>query len=413
MADCTNLKGGKGRGGQNPHWEVELDVVKHCSKGQAKKIVWLGRLAKLKIDILMRKFKNQEWFAYLLGEDMRVHDIFLPEQRATQTFVGNIECEEYNKMPIIGAMHSHHTMGSTSSGHDHDFVNSNHNISLIASHREGIQGQVRIKVPCGALFITKAEVRLDLEVDFDKKEFMKDVDDKINKKEKKECTAHTCYCGGVRCNQNRVIRIPNHARTFTDHDPGCTCHACQKDRMKYMNSGKKTWDSTADQTQLQLDTSVEFEGAWICEECSKINYEDEKEKLTECVWCQTPKDAIADVELTLMELDKEIEEFNSMIQDNQITEAMKKAMDDKYKEIVEELDDISILQDALEVAAKYLVLVKCVMGSEDFDNTLDILAGDISEDYAEEKDDILNELEDLIAVIDNQLPEKEAENLEK
>jgi hypothetical protein len=34
------------RGRRNNHWEVELDLVKDCSKGPVRKVVWLGRVEK-------------------------------------------------------------------------------------------------------------------------------------------------------------------------------------------------------------------------------------------------------------------------------------------------------------------------------------------------------------------------------
>ena len=422
-------KGGKGSGGQNAHWEVELDIVNSCGKGQKKKVVWLGRLAKLKIDILMRKFKNQEWFAYLLGKEHRVQDIFLPEQRASTAFVGNIECKEYNKLPIIGAMHSHHHMGSTSSSHDHDFVNSNHNISLIVSHREGIQGQVRIKVPCGALFITKADVRLDLEVDFNKKEFMTEVDEKINKP--RECTAVTCYCGkGSNCDatsdghdSSRMGYVPRHKRTFPTHHQGCTCSPCQQDRRQHAKSSGNGWDTAAGgngKDDNLIDATAEFEGAWICEECSKINYEnDGEEKATECVWCNSPRDVVAaDEEMTMIDVENELEEFEKLLDgtgEEELTEVVEDALTKKHDDTMDKMDKESILETAMGIAAKYLVVVKQLSGSR-YKLHTDNIAAQLAMDYNEKEDDIRDEIVKLVMMIEEQLSkeeEKEEENSEK
>jgi len=417
---------GKGRGGQNAHWEVELDIVNSCGKGQKKKVVWMGRLAKLKIDILMRKFKNQEWFAYLLGKEHRVQDIFLPEQRASTAFVGNIECKEYNKLPIIGAMHSHHNMGSTSSSHDHDFVNSNHNISLIVSHREGIQGQVRIKVPCGALFITKADVRLDLEVDFNKKEFMTEVDEKINKP--KECTAATCYCGkGSNCDAASAAHdvsyglgyVPRHKRTFPTHHQGCTCSPCQQDRRQHAK--QKRWDTGGngkDETTQEEVIDAAFEGAWICEECSKINYENEgDEKATECVWCNSPRDVVAaDAELTMIDVEKEIDEleklFDGVDEEEELTEVVEDALAKKHDDTMDKMDKESILETAMGIAAKYLVVVKQLSGSR-YKLHTDNIAAQLAMDYNEKEDDIRDEIVKLVMMIEEQLSKEEIVEEEK
>ena len=166
-------------------WEVKLDVVKECGKisDNGASIVWIEPLAKVKIDALMGEYKSQEWLAYLLGnkEDMTVKDIFIPEQAATSVRVDDIECEEFNNMPVIGVIHSHHGMGTGFSGTDNAYINQNHDISLVVAHT-GIAGQVRSKVPCGALMITDAKIKLKLNIDnFDKDKFLEKAKANIKK----------------------------------------------------------------------------------------------------------------------------------------------------------------------------------------------------------------------------------------
>lgn len=412
------LVGGKGQGGQNPHWEVQLDVVNECGKGQTRKVVWIGRIAKLKIDALMGKFKNQEWFAYLLGEDWRIKDLYLPEQMASSAFVGNIENDEYNKLPVIGAIHSHHNMSIDMSSHDHDFVNSNHNISLLVQRNnqgQRITGQVRLKVPCGALYITDADVRLDLEVEFDKKKFMDEIDERINKRKQQQQRTF-----GTTFHVDRPGFVPDYMRTFPSHHQGCSCTECQKDRRKYLNkqrrqtSGASTWD-TGEEVK---SADVEFEGAWICEECSKINYQDKDEELMkECVWCQSPRKDVdsvwEDEDEDEMNMREEIEKFQSIGENPEVV----KALQERHNETLDYLTDETVLENCIDKVSRYLLILKTVLppttGEGAYKKQLDEFAGILALDYDEKEDDVLNEIVDRIALIEQELDdETEEENTE-
>lgn len=173
---------------QEEYWEAEIETVSECSKAPNEVVIWICPLAKVKIDALMEKYPNIEWFSYLLGrkpskDDERtvVDDIYIPKQTVTATSVDEIDAPDFNKLPIIGALHSHHGMGNGFSGTDHAYVNGNHNISLVIS-KDGVAGQVRWQTPCGALKIVDAKVKPLMEVDFDKDEFLKSETKKIGKK---------------------------------------------------------------------------------------------------------------------------------------------------------------------------------------------------------------------------------------
>ena len=166
------------------YWEAEIECVEACSKAPGEIVIWVRPLAKVKIDALMEKFPSIEWFSYLLGEVKEsyiVNDIYIPKQTVTSTSVDEIDAPDFNKLPVIGALHSHHGMGNGFSGTDHKYVNGNHNISLVIS-KDGVAGQVRWNTPCGALKIVDAKVKPLMEVDFDKDEFLKVETEKIGKK---------------------------------------------------------------------------------------------------------------------------------------------------------------------------------------------------------------------------------------
>jgi len=174
-------------------WEVEIDCVTACSKSPEKVNVWFHPLAKRKVDTLMKEYSAIEWLAYLLGKKgtREVEDIFIPDQSISTARVDDIECEEYNNLSVIGVIHSHHSMGHSFSGTDHDYINGNHDISIVVSH-SGLAGQFRFKTPCGAYKIIEVNVRLKVNLEFDDEKFIEAVKPKLIKK---TYTSYTSYGG--------------------------------------------------------------------------------------------------------------------------------------------------------------------------------------------------------------------------
>jgi hypothetical protein len=163
-------------------WEVDLDIVENCSKACTNgATIWIKPLAKVKIDALMEEYPRREWLGYLLGdkETNTVDDIFIPEQVATAARVDDIECDEFNDLPVIGVIHSHHNMGTGFSHTDHTYINQNHDISLVVA-TSGIDGQIRHRVPCGALKISDVDVRMAFDIDWDKEKFIEKAKANIN-----------------------------------------------------------------------------------------------------------------------------------------------------------------------------------------------------------------------------------------
>ncbi len=410
------------RGRRNSHWEVDLDLVKNCSKGPVRKVVWLGRVAKTKIDVLMRKYSNQEWFAYLLGEELRVQDIFIPEQRAGSNFISDVNCEEYNKLNIIGAMHSHPWQGNNFSSHDDEFVNGNHDVSLLVS-KSGLSGQVRVKVPCGAMYVVPADVRLDLEVDFNKKNFLEEVEDKINKFRAQSKQVHS---GSGYVNTTPAGAVPAHHKTFPLHHDGCSCTQCQQDRRQWLRlqtrlSKKEKEDISKSTTQSWDTEDTTFEGgAWICEECQKMNYVDtppsDGQPIDECAWCNSPRIEAEvtldeDPELDIDMLDMEIRELEDMFEvPTEVNQEMQDAVDKKYDETMDKLDEETLLDASLEIAAKYLVLIKQLYDGGVYKVQFDLFADKLTLEFAEPEDSITDELHMVVNKIEKQLHATEEVN---
>ena len=161
-------------------WEVKIDMIKNCDKSPSFIKVKINPIVKSKIDYLMNKFKNIEWLAYLIGNDNIIEDLFIPDQTVSASSVNNITCKEYNDKNVVGVIHSHHNMRNDFSSTDDEWINQNHNISLCVS-KSGIKGHVRFKTPCGALKIVDAKVVLNINSNFNKKEFEKEINKKIKK----------------------------------------------------------------------------------------------------------------------------------------------------------------------------------------------------------------------------------------
>lgn len=156
-------------------WDSGLQIISACSKAPANITVFITPTVKKKIDLLMAKYQNREWLAYLTGKDLTVDDMVVPKQVATSTSVSNIEFPAEFKDKIIGVIHSHHTMGSFFSGTDHEYINGNHDISIVVSKND-IKGQVRWNTPCGGKMVVPAKVKIFLATTFNEEEFLASAD---------------------------------------------------------------------------------------------------------------------------------------------------------------------------------------------------------------------------------------------
>ena len=156
------------------YWEVPLpDCVTACSKVEQSVDVFMSKCARIKAMHFMKWAKHREWLAYLVGtkteKGYEVTDLYIPDQRTSATLVDKVNADKYNQLSIVGVIHSHHDMGAgdedhpSFSGHDAEFINSNHNLSLLAGNkREGgfkIVGIARTTTPCGGLMRIKANVK--------------------------------------------------------------------------------------------------------------------------------------------------------------------------------------------------------------------------------------------------------------
>lgn len=163
---------------QNDCWETEIDIVKECGKAPSEIRVNFKPIVRKKIDLLMDKYKSREWLGYLIGEGFNIHDLIIPDQTATGASVDDVHYSFPEGIKVIGVIHSHHSMGHNFSSKDDEWINQNHDISVLVSHN-GIAIQCRWLSPCGAKKIVPGKVYIDYDVNLDENAFLTDANDKI------------------------------------------------------------------------------------------------------------------------------------------------------------------------------------------------------------------------------------------
>lgn len=168
---------------EDDFWENDIKEVKECSKAPEELKIIMNILPAQKIKLLNEKFKNIEWLAYLVGDGLEVKDLYIPYQEVSSVTVDNIKSPEYNRMNIIGVIHSHHNMNNSFSGTDDEYINKNHDISICVSSNMNMNAQVRWKTPCGSIKIIKGVVDIIYDKDISWiEEFLEEVDKRIKKK---------------------------------------------------------------------------------------------------------------------------------------------------------------------------------------------------------------------------------------
>jgi len=159
---------------RDDEWEnPDIVCVKVCERTPSEAEVQVRPLVRAKIEALMKKYQNREWLGYLIGRidgtPFLIDDMVIPEQVATSASVDDIVIQEGlvpEGFKMLGVIHSHHNMGIGFSGTDDNWINQNHDISILVSHKE-ITGQVRFNTPCGAKKIVKCKVTVKHDLNFD------------------------------------------------------------------------------------------------------------------------------------------------------------------------------------------------------------------------------------------------------
>lgn len=175
-------------------WDAGIVVRKGCLyMNKPSYHIYLEQLTDEKIKKLQSYYPTLEWLAYLVGEvdhekqEVVVTDLIIPDsQHVTSVNVHDVEYSWNDGKIICGVIHSHHGMGAFFSGTDDAYINQNHDVSIVVSTSPHslIQGQVRVKAPCGDYVLAEKEgitfsARNGSVLDED--EFEKEFTSKINK----------------------------------------------------------------------------------------------------------------------------------------------------------------------------------------------------------------------------------------
>jgi len=207
------------------YWEVKIDCVTACSKVDQSVNVFLSKKVRQKAMLFMKWAKAREWLAYLVGNKTEdgydITDLYLPDQRTSSTLVDKVKADEYNNLTIVGVIHSHHEMGAgdedkpSFSGHDSEFINSNHNLSLLAGvdRKNGgfkVVGIARVQTPCGGMMKIKANVKR-------MKEKMSDEEKSLNDEFKDKVFGKTNNGLPGKAEEMKGNNMYHEQRQFVDH----------------------------------------------------------------------------------------------------------------------------------------------------------------------------------------------------
>ncbi len=181
-------------------WETKIDTIKECSKAPKEFKVYINLLANVKIKELMKIFPSTEWLGYLVGEKGNdyfiVKDLLIPKQTVTSASVDNIDYTVPEGVTIIGVIHSHHHMSIGFSGTDDEWINQNHNLSVLVSHN-GMKANVRFKTPCGGYYVLEGKIIANYNIEWNKEAFKKEIADNIS-----EPHVRFNFDDGYSCNYN-------------------------------------------------------------------------------------------------------------------------------------------------------------------------------------------------------------------
>ena len=169
-------------------WRVKQETCESCPYG-GEVTIYLHPSAARQIFLLCSTVKG-EWLAYLDGEkrengSILVDNLRIPKQRASY---GAVEVDEFNQSDRhVGVMHSHHNLKCGFSGTDDEFINQNHNLSLLVNHDTGpdshmgfkITGQHKHQVPCGAIMVDKVKVVFQQWANEGEDVFLKSVEENV------------------------------------------------------------------------------------------------------------------------------------------------------------------------------------------------------------------------------------------
>ena len=117
---------------------------------------------------------DTEWLGYLHAAQTEdgswlVSDITVPDQEVTGATV-----KPTATVFSEGVVHSHVDMAVFFSGIDDDFLNENHEFSIVVNKKGESKAVCRLKLPCGSLTLVDAKIQIDMPVSPDATAFIEE-----------------------------------------------------------------------------------------------------------------------------------------------------------------------------------------------------------------------------------------------
>ena len=168
------------------HWDsgLELSTDGKCPRieeAEATKIIipydlWM---------LIMRLTRevDTEWLGYLKADrletgDWLVTEIEIPEQEVTASSVKPKET-----IPAEGVIHSHVDMSAFFSSTDDDYLNSNHDFSIVVNRKGETEAVQRVKLPCGTLAVVKSKLEVEYPEPEESETFISEAKEKLKDEE--------------------------------------------------------------------------------------------------------------------------------------------------------------------------------------------------------------------------------------
>jgi len=167
---------------EDEYWDSGLEISNECPDLNTVVNIILDPRVYGVINALLQEFSTTEFLVYLNGEvkteeniiEMYLNEVLIPKQEVSVTSVDVIE-----PIPSLAVLHKH-PGGSSFSGIDDDFVNSNHMASIVVDNNN-MAAVCRIKAQCGRYL--KVDANVGVGAIGDTEPFITEAKEKIKEKE--------------------------------------------------------------------------------------------------------------------------------------------------------------------------------------------------------------------------------------
>ncbi len=191
---------------ENQEWDSGLEKP-HTECPYKSVTLILRAIDYLKIKKCNEIFKDTEYSLYFNTEKInentyRICEIIIPEQEVTSV---SVDYKEGNH--AFGVIHKHPAGLQSFSGIDNDYINSNHDMSVLVTDTS-ITGTARIKTPCGCIMQTELTILIEEIENPEISEFITQAKERIKEK--------------------KVEFTMRETQNILGYSQGCTCVVCRE-----------------------------------------------------------------------------------------------------------------------------------------------------------------------------------------